>query len=250
MHGERIREQLAIQKMLLNISGLTIDFDTRYPEYVRERCSGYVVGDGAVDLRLRATEEDIVKANRDNVGVMEAELYAMTIPLSEELPLRGRLMTHGVAISCDGKGFVFTAESGVGKSTHAFLWQKYLGEERVRVINGDKPILWFKGEEVMACGTPWSGKEHLDENTSVPLKGICLLRRLREGERPTIWHATKDEAFDFLMHQIFIPKNAKGKIKTMQMLDILYDRVPIYHLATDMSREGVMTSSTELLKQY
>lgn len=243
--------------ILLNIAGLTIDFDTRYPDYVVERCREYVVenhGDRfrgprstpePVPMILRSTDDDILLANRDNVGLMEAELYAMTIPLSEQLPALGRLMTHGVAIECDHHGFIFTAESGVGKSTHAFLWQKYLGDGRVRVINGDKPILWFRDGGVYACGSPWSGKEHLDVNTSVPLHGICLLRR----GTPDIKRATREQALDFLMHQIFLPQNPMNQIKTFQLLDQLYDKVPIYHLSVDMSKEAVMVSSNALLQQ-
>lgn len=237
--------------MLLKISELIIDFDTRYPDYVRRRCERYLVDSGTPVMSLRPCDEYVRLANRDNVGLMEAELYAMTIPFSEQLPMLGRLMTHGVAIECDGKAFIFTAGSGVGKSTHAFLWQKYLGDEHdVRVINGDKPILWFKDEGIMACGSPWSGKEHLDRNVCVPLKGVCLLQRLEASDNavPNIRRASREETLDFLMHQVFIPNDAIRQVKTLQMLGQLYDQVPVFYLAVDMSREAVMASSGELLK--
>jgi len=272
----------------LRIGGVLIGFDTRFPEYVRERCGKYVVeeeslseGERAEALCLRASEADIERANVENVGKMEAELYAMTIPLSEKMPGMGRLMTHGVAVECDGKSYIFTAESGVGKSTHAFLWQKYLGEDRVRVINGDKPILWFadgddsesvadfgdnahcenvagrgddadRGRRVLACGSPWSGKERLDVNVCVPLGGICLLQRLESvpdpENGPRIYRATKKETFDFLLHQIFLPTRVEGQLLTFDLIEELYELVPIYNLVTDMSREGVMVSSGKLLK--
>ena len=231
----------------LKISDLIIDFDTRYPEYMRRRCEGYVVENEVTDLTLRATEEDIQLANRDNVGLQEAELYAMTIPLSEKLPELRRLMTHGVAVAYRGRSYMFTAESGVGKSTHAFMWQKCLDEEQVRVINGDKPIVWFREDGVYATGSPWSGKERLDENVALPLGGICLLRRLGNEPRPRIYRATKEEALDFLMHQVFIPYSPMGKVLTLKMLEELYHRVPVYHLVTDISEEGVKIATKELL---
>ncbi len=278
----------------LDIAGLQIDFCTRFPEYVRERCKRYLAseqlsgresGDGRQlsgresgagrypsnresgagrypsfaapqpILHLEATDEDILKADRDNVGPMEAELYAMTIPLSELSPGLGRLMTHGVAIECDGKAFIFTAESGVGKSTHAFLWQKYLGADRVRVINGDKPILWFRPDgEILACGSPWSGKERLDENVQVPLGGICLLTRLEDApgfgttvNAPYITRATRGEAFDFLMHQVFIPRGLEGRLQTLSLLERLYGQIPVYNLYINMTRECVRVSSECLL---
>lgn len=245
-----------LSHIFLDIAGLVIDFGTRYPEYVRGRCGEYLAsadhdGEAGADvLHLQASEADIVRANAAQVGLMEAELYAMTIPLGEACPALGRLMMHGVAVECDGRAFIFTAASGVGKSTHAFLWQKYLGADRVRVINGDKPILRFRDDgEILACGSPWSGKEHLDANVQLPLRGICLLRRLdgTPEDRPSIVKASREEALDFMMHQIFIPGSVAGQMATFRLLERLYDRVPFYHLATDMSREGVLVSTGCLL---
>jgi len=246
--------------VMLNICDLLIDFDTRYPDYVRERCAGYVVEWGIgrePDVCVRATDADIERANVEQVGLMEAELYAMTIPLSERMPLIDRMMTHGVAITFEGRSYMFTAESGVGKSTHAFLWQKFLGEDRVRVINGDKPILRFCDDgSVLAYGSPWSGKEHLDENVSAPLGGICLLRRLDDeaaGDDPDVapgpraYRASRQEALDFLLNQVFIPQDASAKLKTLELLDRLYDAVPIYHLVTDMSSAGVEAAFSALV---
>lgn len=233
--------------IFLNISGLILDFDTRYPEYVKERCRNYVFGterpeklDGDI-VNIRVTEEEIAISNVDGVSEMEAELYAVNIPLSERMPELGRLMTHGVAISCDGNGYIFTAKSGTGKSTHAFLWQKYLGKERVKIVNGDKPILWFRENgEILVCGSPWSGKERLDENACVPLKGICLLERLEtHGGEPRIFPASQEETLDFLMNQVFLPRSPKGQMKTFSLMEELYSKVPIYHLIADMSQRAV-----------
>lgn len=252
--------------LYLNISGLIIDFDTRYPDYIRQRCARYLVEHGSeglcdgrqADLCLRASDADIERANVENVGPMEAELYAMSIPLSEAMPSLSRMMTHGVALTYEGRSYLFTAESGVGKSTHAFLWQRYLGADKVHVINGDKPILHFRPDgTIHAWGSPWSGKEHLDENVSAPLGGLCLLRRLSDEPEaakdgtasPHIYRATREEALDFLMHQIYIPCHPAGQLRTLQLLEQLYERVPIYHLVTDMSREGVFTSFNTLWNQ-
>jgi hypothetical protein len=45
------------------------------------------------------------------------------------------------------------------------------------MVNDDKPFLKFAGDDVIAYGSPWSGKHGLDTNISLPLKGICFLRR-------------------------------------------------------------------------
>jgi len=236
--------------LTLNIAGLLIDFDTRYPDYVRKRCASYVTDSpaGDCDMHLSVSDKEIALSDSEHVGSMEAELYAINIPLSESLPSRGRLMTHGVAIAIDGRSFIFTAESGTGKSTQAFLWQRHFGEERVKIINGDKPILWFKDDgKVYACGSPWSGKERLDENVCLPLGGIFLLDRLErhpELGKPQVKRAGQEECLDFLMHQIYIPSGAAAKIQTFKLVETLFCSTPVYKLIADMSREAVITASS------
>jgi len=230
----------------LDIAGFVVAFDTRFPDYVRLRCAHYLADDAAVpDMVLRASDADIEQSRTPDAGIEEAELYAMTIPFSEEISSRDSMMTHGVAVEMDGASYVFMAESGVGKSTHAFLWQKYLGADRVRIINGDKPVLrWTDDGDVQACGTPWCGKERLEVNVCVPLKGVCLLHRL-EGAPfsvPTIFRATPADASDFFLNQVFIPGATPAKLMTFQLMDKLFGSIPFYHLYTDMSRNGVAVS--------
>ena len=86
------------------------------------------------------------------------------------------LLLHGSTVAVDGKAYLFTAKCGTGKSTHTRLWRQLLGERAV-MVNDDKPFLRFTPEEVLACGSPWSGKHGLDSNITVPLGGICILER-------------------------------------------------------------------------
>ena len=88
----------------------------------------------------------------------------------------GTILFHGSAISANGEGYIFAAKSGTGKSTHARLWQQLLVSKAI-MINDDKPFLTVTGEQIIVCGSPWSGKHGLDANISVPLKGICFLQR-------------------------------------------------------------------------
>ena len=89
---------------------------------------------------------------------------------------------HGAVVAWKNQGYLFTAPSGTGKSTHLALWKKYLGDQ-AEVINGDKPILKVTEDEVWVYGTPWAGKEQWQVNKKVALKGICFLER---GEKNSI----------------------------------------------------------------
>jgi len=242
--------------MLLRIAGITIDFNTRYPDYVRSRCSDYLCsGSMEPDICITPSVQDILKANVNGVGPMEAELYAMNIPLCEWLPSHDRLTMHGVALEYNGKSYIFTAESGTGKSTRAFLCQQLLGKDsdgkwRATIINGDKPILWFRNDRVLACGTPWSGKEGLQANRCVPLGGIFLLQRLEDAPSDSIpaaslsysgnraVPASRQDTLDFLLDQIYLPVSPAGKVQTLQLIEQLYNTVPVYRLVTDLSPEA------------
>lgn len=86
------------------------------------------------------------------------------------------IVFHGVLICYLNKGYIFTAPSGMGKSTHADLWKKKFGD-KVCIINGDKPLLKLTESGVIAYGSPWKGKENIGNNRSVKLNGICFLER-------------------------------------------------------------------------
>ena len=49
-------------------------------------------------------------------------------------------MLHASAVELDGKAYLFSGDSGAGKSTHTKLWQTVFGESAI-VFNDDKPAL-------------------------------------------------------------------------------------------------------------
>lgn len=87
---------------------------------------------------------------------------------------RDILLLHGSAVALEGKGYLFLAPCGTGKSTHARFWRQQLGAVSV---NDDKPLVALTEHGALLCGSPWTGKHGLGQNLTVPLKGICLLER-------------------------------------------------------------------------
>lgn len=244
--------------VILDICGILIDFETRYPDYFMTRCKNYLVDsadlksiDRDVLVHINVSQQDIERSIQDSCTEMDAEFYALNFRLGEVLPNFGRLITHGVAIAYEGNSYIFTAKSGVGKSTHAYLWQRYFGADKVSVINGDKPILWFRDDEqILACGSPWSGKERFEQNLCLPLRGICLLQRLEDNPDatgPEIHLSNKKESLDFFIEQTFLPKDSQRLIKTFQLLERLWKNVPVYKLSADLSKECIRVSSNCLL---
>jgi len=223
--------------MLLKIAGLTLTYDSDYPSLMERMFSDYLCDDvEGVALKLDPKPWLGTITDETGQGPEAVEFYAVSAALGEQLPKFGRLQTHGVAIEFGGKAYIFSAPSGVGKSTRAFLWQKYLGEDKVTIINGDKPILWFSDGQVLACGSPWAGKEGLQKTRCVPLGGICLLQRSADN---TIRRATPQEFFDTYTSQVQMPREGEAMMSALSLVEELYAKVPTFVLANDISEQGV-----------
>ena len=164
--------QLSLANILVDVDGID---DSRF-------FGDYLVPSPApvADLSLCVTPE-LVQAEREIASQPYfSDTYltqlALLRQLAEKGPAVGRFLMHAAVLEYDGRAYAFTASSGTGKSTHLLLWHRTLGNA-VQAVNGDKPLLYASDAEVMACGTPWSGKEGWQRNVCVPLGGLCFISR-------------------------------------------------------------------------
>ena len=139
------------------------------------------------------------------------ERTAIQRKAAEILFQKGVLLFHGSGIALEGKGYLFTAACGTGKSTHTRFWRETLGAV---AVNNDKPFLMITDKGVVMYGAPWSGKHGLDTNTAVPLMGICILER---GPENRIFPVTPEEAMDMLLHQGCAPAGQAHRDLTQQL---------------------------------
>lgn len=119
------------------------------------------------------------------------------------------MMLHASAVELNGKAYLFSAPSGIGKSTHTRLWQKVFGSDAI-VFNDDKPALRRLDGIWYAYGTPWCGKDGINQNRKVPLAGICFLK---QGSENKIRRLDSAEAVQNLVWQ------TKRRFKLMESLD-------------------------------
>jgi len=162
------------------------------------------------------------------------EQLAIYRKIADEMPKRNVILFHGSVIAVDGQGYLFTAVSGTGKSTHTRLWREHFGK-RAEMINDDKPLIRIEKGHVLAYGTPWDGKHHLSTNKAVPLKAICFLDR---GVRNEIHPIDPMEKYPTLLQQIYRPKSAESLICTMKLVDLLMKETKFYHLHCNMDKEA------------
>ena len=140
------------------------------PEFAVEVCTGDIVWE-----REKSAEDD-KKAERPIRSFSDSYLETLAVyrKIAERLLEHNIVLFHGSVVAVDGEGYLFTAKSGTGKSTHVRLWMESF-KERAVIINDDKPALRLMEDGWYAYGTPWCGKDGININLKAPVAGICFL---------------------------------------------------------------------------
>ena len=147
-------------------------------------------------------------------------------------------MLHASAVVVDDYAYLFSADSGTGKSTHTRLWLDRFGEQAF-ILNDDKPALRLEDGVWYAYGTPWSGKHDLSVNARVPVAGICMLHRAEKNE---IQPYTGSKAIFELLKQTLRPADPELRAKLMELLDKLMTMVSIWQMGCNMDPEAALVS--------
>lgn len=223
---------------LHKIAGLYIDMGYKYP-LMLDRAPAYKVEDNGqtpnmkIYLPDQLLEEHLKEMPDIDMNICE---YLLTGAAFYSTLLRfGGFMLHSSAIIVDGKAYLFTADSGTGKSTHTGLWRKFLGEDRVQILNDDKPAIRLAENGIFACGTPWSGKHDLSTNTIVPVAAIGFLERSEEN-----WIERKKggEMVGKLLKQTVRPPVKEEMDALLTYLDRVLTEIPVYALGVNMSEDA------------
>lgn len=188
-------------------------------------------------------EKSAMQDERNGVSVRRfsdnyLETLAVYRKIAEELTDWGILLFHGSAVAVDGEAYLFTAKSGVGKSTHTRIWRETFGSRAV-MVNDDKPLLRITDGGVTVYGTPWDGKHHLSNNIAVPLKAVCILER---GSENRIRKITRREAWPFLMQQTYRPACSDKLEQVMRLTEQITSKAGLYRLACNMEAQAAVTA--------
>ncbi len=230
---------------IYRIAGHVVQITTCYFD-THTMCESYAC-EGEPEFVVETTVEDIfaesILAKKEDAleGLPERkyprsllETTAVYRKLTNYLIDKGIFLFHGSVIALDGEGYLFTAKSGTGKSTHTRLWRELFGQRAV-MVNDDKPLLEPTQSGVIVHGTPWNGKHNLGTNISVPLKAICILER---GEENHIERVEASQAFPLLLQQSNRSMGAEKMLKTLELLDTALRKIPVYKLQCNMEPEA------------
>ena len=207
-------------------------------ESTRDYCRAYLT-EGTPDFSISVLPADLVfeqtaadeEAREEGLRLRKfsdpfLERAAIQRKLAEHLFRSNTLLFHGSTVAVDGEAYLFTARCGTGKSTHTRLWREVFGPRAV-MVNDDKPFLRITEQQVLACGSPWSGKHGLDTNITVPLKGICILER---GSENCIRRISPEEAMPMLLHQSGSPLSPELLPQYHALINTLATKVPLWSM--------------------
>ena len=170
------------------------------------------------------------------------ERAAIQRAVAEFLFDRDVLMLHGSTVAVDGKGYLFTAKCGTGKSTHTRLWCQAF-DDRAVMVNDDKPFLKVTDAGVWVCGSPWSGKHGLDTNITVPLVGICILER---GKENRIIPCPLEEALPMLLHQGYRPLDLGKGVAYEALVRKVAEIVPLWKMACNKELDAALVAHSAM----
>lgn len=220
----------------IKVADLVFLIENRF-SFVERQCAEFVTNSDEVDMTVSVTEQEI-ETERGMSEFEHSDGYLESVcvyrKMCSALPSRGAMLLHAAVVEVDGEAYAFCAKSGTGKTTHARMWQRLLGD-KVMFINGDKPLLRLHGDVVYAYGTPWCGKEKLFSNKKSPLKGVAFLER---ADQNSIEPIDKSQALRWIMHQILIPKDAEQVEATLSFLDRMLMNTDMWLLKCNISTEA------------
>lgn len=224
--------------MLYQIAGLQIEYDAVY-DLLRQRSEQYIaketkpVSNMIFDLKdeiYQQYSEFADEANRPLIEYMHAgRLFYHTL-----LHFDGILL-HSSAVALDGKAYLFSADSGVGKSTHTNLWLEHF-KGRATILNDDKPALRLIDGKLFAAGTPFSGKFDISQNLMLPVAGICFLHRSEINEIQPM--QPKDAVMQFYRQTVH-PHEEDMMDKMLAVMEQVLASVPLFALGCNISDEAV-----------
>lgn len=178
-------------------NGLRLDY--KFNKYIK---TVYRTRDGRKNIVFSKGFNEAVENDRIT---LKDEIQAVTRMIFLYIGQRNGLISlHSSSVLYKDRLVLFSAASGVGKSTHATLWEKIL---KVRQMNGDFNLLSVEkdenGEDVlMVHGTPWCGTSFTFTTASYKPGYIVMLK---QGPENKVNEMEMDERLTALLSRTFSP---------------------------------------------
>ena len=224
----------------IKIANKVLDINA-FNELTKKYCLHFL-SEEEPDYVITMTEEDLKNESSNSADgkvYVNEEISALYRKIANIFANDGIIVFHGSSFMVDGSGFLITARSGVGKSTHSRLLNELIGEDFI-YINDDKPLI-LVNDSVTIYSSPWNGKERRGNNVSAPLKAIMFLSR---SETPSFRKiVNKEEIYIKMLSQIYLPKE-----KALKIADKLLRQVNFYEINVNQDNESAKMTYERIIK--
>ena len=179
------------------------------------------------DCRAVLTGETL---RQHQFGLNNALMMAFAFAAAEQ----DTVLVHASVIRNGGYGYLFTAPSGTGKSTHTHLWYQYIpGSD---LMNDDNPVVRIVNGETRIYGSPWSGKTPCYRNIWAPVGAIT---RIEQKPENTIRRMGPIEAFAALLPAVSSMKwDSRVYRGICGCLSRILERTPVFWLGCRPDEEA------------
>ena len=234
-HGYRVQKKQTIKPPIyhaqeqekderhfcVSLAGHTIAIDSIYSE-VYTLCKDYI-SESEPEMRIVVCNSDIEHeyeiTGRDKASNSNSYMETLVVyrKICEAILDYNIFLMHGAVVAVGDAAYMFTAQSGTGKTTHIKKWLKRL--ENAIVVNGEN-------------------------NTMVPLKAIVFMERKEDN---TIEEISFSDGLGRLMQQAYLPSDTEKVKKTIELLSQLSGKVKFYQYYFNNMKEDAFDVSYEAL---
>ena len=228
------------------IADLVTEINARY-DRTKQLAQPFLY-DGARETDI-VIESDEAHVNRlmskaaKGVTVGEMENFVLSGDFNRKVIERGTMLVHSSALIYDGGAYLFSADSGVGKSTHTKLWLKAFGD-KVHILNDDKPVVRLYDNQAVAFGTPFDGGSGIALNESFPLKAIVFIER---GEQNSVRVPDNREIIQKLYFQTARIVDGATAQKMLMNFEKLLKLTRFYVLTCNMDISAAYTAFDKII---
>ena len=234
--------------MKYKIADLIVEYTAKYDELKRLSEQFIYNGERETDITLSVTDkqlENMLSRSVEGTTIGGIENLAISSEFNRAAIKYGVMLVHSSALIYNNEAYLFSADSGVGKSTHTKLWLKAFGD-KVHIMNDDKPVVRLYDDHAQAYGTPFDGGSGIALNESYPLKAIIFVER---GEENSVRIPDNKEIIQKLYFQTARMVDRKTAEKMLLNIEKLLSLTKFYILTCNMDISAAYTEYNSIIEK-